>query len=314
MIINGTLQPRNAGNTIQLGAFTGSGVLQGANSASGTGDTVYVIGGNNSDATFSGVISSNSAVAGSDTDVTKIGTGRLTLTGSSTYGGGTTVNSGTLRIDSLTGSGTGTGDVEVFSGRHPHRQPASIGGATTIDDGASCSRPRRAGRPVDFREQPDPERQLHSSNLGLGTNSDSVVVSGDLLLTGQLSVTNAGGFGPGTYTLFTCDGALTFNNLVLVSTPSGYNYTIDTTTPGVVKLVVALPAPPYFGDVNVSGNSLTLSGSNGTPFNYYYVLQSSNLTAWTRIATNQFDANGGFNFTTNAPAGTLQNFFRLQLP
>jgi autotransporter-associated beta strand protein len=65
MVINGTLQPRNAGNTIQLGALTGSGVIAGPHAASGTGDTLYVIGGNNSDSTFTGVISSNSMVVGS---------------------------------------------------------------------------------------------------------------------------------------------------------------------------------------------------------------------------------------------------------
>ena len=35
---------------------------------------------------------------------------------------------------------------------------------------------------------------------------------------------------------------------------------------------------------------------------------------WSVIATNQFDAGGNFNFTTNAPAGSPPNFFRLQLP
>lgn len=118
--------------------------------------------------------------------------------------------------------------------------------------------------------------------FALGTNSDSVVVSGNLNLTGQLSVTNAGGFGSGTYTLFTCTGAL--------------------------------PVPPSFGSVNLTGNTLTLTGSNGTPGANYFVLQSSNLTSWARIATNQFDVNGGFSFTTNAPASTPQNFFRLQQP
>jgi hypothetical protein len=44
------------------------------------------------------------------------------------------------------------------------------------------------------------------------------------------------------------------------------------------------------------------------------VQQSSNLVNWTFIATNQFDTNGGFNFTTNVPPGSPQNFFRLQLP
>ncbi|MDR3459197.1 MAG: autotransporter-associated beta strand repeat-containing protein [Verrucomicrobiae bacterium] len=311
LVINGTLQPRNAGNTVQIGAFTGSGLLAGAQAASGTGDTLYIVGGNNADSYFTGVISSNSAVAGSDCDLNKVGTGTLTLTGNSTFGGGTTVNAGTLRINNLTGTGTGTGDLEVFSGATLTGK-GIIGSATTVADGATLA-------------PGDPTGTLTISNnltlndnsllpFALGTNSDALVVSGDLFLTGRLTLSAAGGFGPGTYTLFTCGGALTFDNLVLVSAPAGYNYTIDTTTPGVVKLIVALPAPPAFAGVNLTGGSLTLSGSNGTPFKNYYVLQSSNLATWTPIATNQFDVNGGFSFTTNAPAGSLQNFFRLQLP
>ncbi|MBW8865174.1 MAG: autotransporter-associated beta strand repeat-containing protein [Verrucomicrobia bacterium] len=280
--------------------------MSGASTAA-AGTTTYVVGDLNTNCIFGGVISDNA----SPTALTKSGSATLTLTGASTYTGGTTVNTGTLRANNTTGSSTGTGDLEIFSGA-TLTGTGIIGSATTVDAGATLA-------------PGDPNGTLTISNnltlndssllqFSLGTSSDAVAVSGDLFLTGQLSVTNTAGFGPGTYTLFSCGGTLTFDNLVLVSAPSGYNYTIDTSTPGAVKLVVAPPAPPYFGGINVAGNSLTLSGSNGTPYNYYYVLQSSNLTTWARIATNQFDINGGFSFTTNASAGSVQNYFRLQLP
>lgn len=309
-VVNGTLQPRNAGNTVVLGAFSGTGILAGAQSPSGTGDTIYLIGGNNSDANFSGNISSNSAVAGSDVDVTKLGTGTLTLSGSSTFGGGTTVNAGTLRVNSTGGSGTGTGDLEFFSGAKLTGK-GIIGSATTIDGGATLS-PGDPNGPLTFSTS----LTLNDSSIlqfALGTSSDSVVVNGDLILTGQLQVTNAAGFGAGTYPLFTY-GTLALGNLVIASAPAGYNYIISTNTPGVVKLIVAPTAPPLFGNVNLSAGTLTLSGSNGVPLGNYFVQQSSNLVNWISLATNQFDANGGFNFTTNAPAGAPQNFFRLQLP
>ena len=70
---------------------------------------------------------------------------------------------------------------------------------------------------------------------------------------------------------------------------------------------VAFPGALGFG-------AYASGGRNGTPFANYFVLQSSSLTTWARIATNQFDGNGGFSFTTNAPAGVPQNFYRLQLP
>jgi hypothetical protein len=308
-VINGTLQPRNAGNTILLGAFSGSGTLAGAQSASGTGDTLFVIGGNNSDANFSGNISSNSAVAGSEISVTKTGSGKLTLNGTSTYTGGTTVSAGTLRVNNVSGSGTGTGDLEVFSGA-TLSGTGIIGSATTIDSGATLAPGDPTGT-LTFNSS----LTLNDSSIlqfALGTNSDRAVVYGDLILAGQLQVTNAAGFGAGTYTLFTY-GTLAYGNLTLVSSPAGYNYSFSTNTPGAVNLVVSPTTPPNFGNVTLSGGMLTLAGNNGVPFGNYYVQSSSNLVNWCNIATNQFDSNGGFSFSTNAPAGAAQNFFRLQL-
>jgi autotransporter-associated beta strand protein len=310
-IINGTIQPRNGGNTIELGAFTGGGALAGPQSSAGTGDTLYVLGGNNTDANFSGVISSNSALAGSVVLVNKIGTGTLTLSGSSTYTGGTTVSGGTLRVNSPS-NGTGTGDLEVFSGARLTGNGV-IGSATTIDDGATLAPGDSVGT-LTFTNN----LTLNDNSVlvfGLGTSSDAVVVGGDLALTGQLTVTNTAGFGPGSYPLFTCGGAMNLGNLVLASAPGGYNYSFDTNTPGVLKLVVALPTPPVIGQTVLTGaGQLVLSGSGGTPGAAYYVLASTNLAAavanWTRVCTNQFDATGNFYFT-NTACTNAQSFYRL---
>jgi autotransporter-associated beta strand protein len=315
MQVDGLLQPRDAGNTVQIGSLTGGGTLAGPQSNAGNGDTLYVIGGNNSDSTFSGNISSNSAVASSDVIVNKIGTGKLTLNGASTYAGGTTVSAGTLRVNNSTNSATGSGDMEIFSGA-TLTGSGIIGSSTTIDNGATL-------------EPGDPTGTLTISNnltlndnsilqFGLGTSSDSVTVSGDLFLTGQLNVTNSGGFGPGTYTLFRCGGALTFDQLTLVSAPSGYIYSWDTNTTGVVKLVVALLPPPGFGSISLSGTNLVFTGSGGTSNGTFYVLSSTNmslpLTNWTRLLTNQFDASGNFGITNPVDSSLLQSFYLLQVP
>jgi hypothetical protein len=150
----------------------------------------------------------------------------------------------------------------------------------------------------------------------LGTNSDQVVVGGTLLLTGQLFVTNSGGFGPGSYPLFTCTGTLSMGSLVLAAAPAGYNYSFNTNTPGVVKLDVTPATPPSFSSISVSGGNLVFSGSNGIPFGNYYVLVATNLATplpnWTCIATNQYDASGGFIFTNAISNEVLENFYRLQ--
>ena len=63
-------------------------------------------------AVMSGVISSTSAV----NILAKDGAGILQLTNANTYAGGTVVNAGTLEVDNTTGSGTGTGYVDLNPG------------------------------------------------------------------------------------------------------------------------------------------------------------------------------------------------------
>ncbi len=312
-VINGALRPRNAGNTIRLGALSGTGSIEGPQSNAGSGDTLYLIGGNNQDVSFSGNISSNNAVPGTVVILNKIGTGKLTLNGSSTFTGGTTVEAGSLIVNNATGSGTGSGDLSI-AGSATLGGSGFIGSATTLADFAILSPGNSAGTLTFNADLALGEFSV--LNFELGSTSDRVVANGALTLSGILNVTAATGFGPGNYTLFTYNPTNTFNysGIDLGSTPPGYNYAINTSTPGVVRLVVALPAPPVFGNASMSGNSLTFAGSNGVPLGNYFVQSSSNLVNWKTIATNQFDVNGSFNFTTNAPAGAQQNFFRLQLP
>jgi hypothetical protein len=67
----------------------------------------------------------------------------------------------------------------------------------------------------------------------------------------------------------------------------------------------------------LSKTNLVLSGSNGLALNQYRVLATTNLAlpvaSWTPLTTNDFPANGNFNFTNSA--GPLpQQFFLLSSP
>lgn len=317
-IINGSLRPRNAGNTIRLGALSGTGSIEGPQTANtGSGNTTYIIGGNNLDVTFNGNISSNNAASNTVVILNKVGTGKLVLVGASTFTGGTTVSAGSLFVNNISGSGTGSGALTIATGA-TLGGTGRIGSATTLDDYATLA-PGNSTGTLTF-DGSLTLGEFTELDFQLGTSSDLVVCNGALSLDGVLNVTNGPGFGPGTYTLFTYNPAngFSYSGVSLDSVPAGYNYTLSTATPGQVNLVVSATAPPTLGTPVYSGGNLILSGTGGTPGANYYVLTSTNvalpMTSWTTLATNQFDGSGNFAFTNAVSSGTPRLFYRIQVP
>jgi autotransporter-associated beta strand protein len=105
---------------VTIGSLGGQGsVLLGSNT--------LTIGSNNQSTTYSGVIQDSGGVS-------KTGTGTLTLTGANSYTGTTTVSGGVLNVSNRSGSGTGTGIVNVNSGTLSGK--GIIAGAVTIGTGS----------------------------------------------------------------------------------------------------------------------------------------------------------------------------------
>jgi autotransporter-associated beta strand protein len=101
--------------TVKLGALTdggySTGYVQNQNPSNNTTGT-FEIGSLGTDTTFSGTIRDSYAAGNSKSAITKVGSGILTLTGTATHTGGTTITSGTLRLGNGTSSnGTLTGPV-----------------------------------------------------------------------------------------------------------------------------------------------------------------------------------------------------------
>ena len=92
-----------SGSTINLGSLTGttptSKICSGYN---GSGTITWSIGALGTDTTFGGYFA-NYAMT---TALTKVGSGKLTLTGANTYTGGTTINQGTLELVKATAFGS----------------------------------------------------------------------------------------------------------------------------------------------------------------------------------------------------------------
>lgn len=141
------------GCTNYLGELRGSAALWSNNGRSGT--TTLEIGGKNTDSTFSGPIKENfSSVPATLTPmvVRKVGTGKLTLSGTSTYTGVTDVRGGTLTLSGIFSSNTpitvasgatfelsGTINASTFNiqsgGRLLMTSPGSLGSATVTLNG-----------------------------------------------------------------------------------------------------------------------------------------------------------------------------------
>jgi autotransporter-associated beta strand protein len=298
------------GTTLQIGALSGvsSSLLLGG--ATDGNVFTWQIGGLNTDATFSGTITEQTT--NTITAIEKIGSGTWTLTGSNSFVGGLSVSGGTLQVNNATGSATGSGQVFVAAGATLSGN-GIIGGLTAFDDGATLASRNPSGTLTISNELDLSD--LTVLQFGLGTNSDQVVVSGDLTLGGQLNITDVGGFGIGTYTLFTYGGELTLGNVTVASVPAGFVCTISTNTTGQINLVVTRP---QFRSISVGTGGLVMNGSGGAADGTFYLLATTNvvlpLNVWTVIATNQFDASGNFNLTNAVDPAAPQSFYRLGLP
>ena len=127
-----------------LGSIAGSGAVF-------LGDLDLSIGLNSTSTVFSGTIQDGGINGASGGSVTKVGSGALTLTGANTYTGGTHVTRGMLLVDNRTGSGTGSGAVDVeagiLGGRGVIAGPVTIGdshGSTaTLAPGAGTTKSNR---------------------------------------------------------------------------------------------------------------------------------------------------------------------------
>lgn len=321
--IKGTLQPRNAGNTVRLGKISGSGTLTGPQSNGGTGNTTYQIGGANVDSTFSGVISSNTAVTSANSVIVqKVGTGKLTLSGDNTFSGGLTVSNGTLIVNNLTGSGTGSGALAIRSGA-TLGGTGLIGSATTIESGATLAPGDAIGKLTFNSTLTLMAGCTNRFELNAATpTNDTLKTIGAITFNGALVVSNTSGtLAAGqSFKLFEATGySGSFSSISLPALGANLAWTNRLATDGTIAVFSTAPAtPPVFNSVITVGNDLVMSGTNGPANSSYYLLGSTNvalpMTNWSRLATNQFNASGNFNLTNPINPAQPQLFYRLQLP
>lgn len=235
----------NAGAALSTGSLIVNGgalnlnnAAQSVSSLSGTGGTITLGGtaltlNQSTTTTFAGVLAgTGSIVLAQD--------GNLTLSGTNTFTGTTTIADGAVLVSgSLSGSAVNvTGGLLGGTG--------SVGAVTstagTIAPGASPGTLTLAALSLDSASTLAFELATPGI-VGSGVN-DLLSITGALTLDGTLGVTPLGGFGNGTYRIANYAGVLTDNGLdidagFLASYPGSF---IDTGTTGTVNLVV-VPEP-----------------------------------------------------------------------
>ncbi len=276
--------------------------------------------------------------ATADGGLIKLGTGTLSLTGTNTFTGPTLINAGTLALSgngSLANSatihvaanarfeftGVPGGSLTLGNGRRISGD-GSVSGVFTLGAGAVLAPGSNAVGRLTFNH--DVTFASGSTNLiELSTSpltNDVVKVVGSVGLGGTLIVTNlAGELQAGdSFKLF--DAASyrgSFAGVVLPALPADRVWnTNELHSTGTISIVNL--AAPSFGNISISGDTLTLTGSGGSSAELYYILASTDVAlpaaSWTRVATNRFGSDGSFEAFVTPPPDASPQFFRLQLP
>lgn len=187
----------------------------------------------NKNLTFGGAgritVTGNITADAGDMLVTKTGTGTVSLSGTNTWTGGTTINGGLLLVNNTGGSGLGTGSVTVNSGGTIGGNGSFTGGLT-LNAGATIAPGNSVGKLTTGAETWAGTAsfvfEIKDVDLGEGLGWDAVAINGAL----NITATSANKF------------TIDIRSLTLSDTPgavndwnpySVYNWRFVTTTAGI---------------------------------------------------------------------------------
>lgn len=218
-----------SGQTITLGALSGSGSISGKN--------YLIIGDRNSNSVYSGNISGGSG------KLMKRGTGSLTLSGDNEYTGETTINGGDLIAANTSGSATGTGVVNVnntgrLMGTGYISGSVQMYAGGTIMPGISETTIGTLKTGTNLVMRDGVKTVLKVNRL----TNDKIQVGKNLTLKGTLEmVLLAGTYTAGkSYTVFEAAGAISGNfDQIIPATPGeGLEWDLSQITSGIIKVVL----------------------------------------------------------------------------
>ncbi|MBI3162007.1 MAG: autotransporter-associated beta strand repeat-containing protein, partial [Chloroflexi bacterium] len=250
------------GKSISVGDVQGAG-----NITSGVaGAVTLTTGSNNTSTTFSGTLSNGSGTV----SLTKDGAGALTLSGNNTYSGTTTLNAGTLNINSATAIGSGT--LTINGGTINN----STGAAITLTN----NNPQNWNGDFTFTG-------TRSLNMGTGAvtmNASRIITANAQTLTiGGIIGDGGSGFGltkagAGTLTL---SSASTYTGLTTINAGTLAYGVNDALSSGDVTVSGGTLSITTFSDTvgTVTLTSGTISGTTGVLTGTSYAVESGTISA-----------------------------------
>jgi fibronectin-binding autotransporter adhesin len=316
-----TIFNENAGNTI-----IGPVQLIGSN--------VFNIGGS------IGLTLASNTVSGTGS-LNKFLTATLSLNGTNTYTGNTVVNAGTLALNgssAISNSPTITiaaGATMNVSGR-TDALLTLVNGQTLYGNGTITGNLNASPGSTLSPGSGQDQMGVLSVSLGAtlsgttrmeinkGATNDQLRATSLLTYGGTLNVTNSNptnAFGAGdSFQLFSAvNYAGGFTSIVPATPGTGLSWdTTLLTTSGTLKVVSSVVNPPHIGGVTVTGSTLVLSGTGGSPGGGFSVYSSTDvslpLNSWTSAGTGVFDGSGNCSFSTSINPATPARFFILRVP
>lgn len=258
--------------------------------------------------------------------------GQVELNGGSLRTPDTTVANG--RIFTV-GNGASTATLQLLGGTHSFANNlvvasnASLIGNGLVDGAITVSTGGRLvpGAPIGRLDvlgtvilQGAVNLQIDKSG-GVRTN-DHVTASGAIFYGGTLNVVDIGTdvlAAGDRFQLFSATPLVgSFTSITLPPLAPGLTWTNRLAVDGSIEIVPLVVSQPNFSTIGVSGTSVIVSGTNGTPGADYTILTATNVTTplsnWVSVATNQFGVGGGFAFTNAIVPGVPQRFFRIRTP
>ncbi|MEO0054954.1 MAG: hypothetical protein RLZZ50_901, partial [Verrucomicrobiota bacterium] len=266
-----TAVPPPEGMIIPLGSLSGGATAVIAGSQTAGRPVTWQVGGLDTSSTFAGAFTP--VAGGGPIGLAKTGAGTWTLTGSGTVSAGITVEAGTLTYgDASTDTLSGTSEIVVNPGATLHlNQGSKISGSSCELFPAATL---RGNGTLEAALNSSGNLSVNGGTLALVGNayldgditfaspSDRLAVSGNLVIAGTITLPPAATLAAGRNLFITCSGMLTVGDLAVRGVPSGFDATLDGSTPGELAVVLA---PRYTYADWQSAHFASPGGSNAAP-------------------------------------------------